>query len=258
MIGKKFLPHMTALFALVASSAVLADGSDVFFELIASGNGETGTFQVTRDQGVIDPETGNWTWAVPSGGIAIMSQAGGMVAELQEGSLSYSDSPNRVSGMQQVNMSVSVLAGSVDTDFVIKSANVTFAPVPNAQGRADAQFGVTDLSGNALGQVTGLNPNGDAFRAQYNGFVPSGLEFSSLIPSVLTTVPFGTANAFENDPDPVNFRPVGDTVSEISSIVEFRLTAGDLATATTNFEIVPEPASLALLALGALAALRRR
>ena len=54
------------------------------------------------------------------------------------------------------------------------------------------------------------------------------------------------------------FLPIGETVNDMSSLVSFTLSAQDLASGTSSYVIVPEPASLAVLALGALALLRRR
>jgi hypothetical protein len=40
--------------------------------------------------------------------------------------------------------------------------------------------------------------------------------------------------------------------------VQFTLTHDDLASGTNSFEVIPEPSTLALVALGALSMLRRR
>ena len=73
------------------------------------------------------------------------------------------------------------------------------------------------------------------------------------------TVAFGTGVV-----GPANFGPIIDGTSVGASIGidhRFNLTAGDSATITSRFEInsaIPEPASMALLAIGGLAVIRRR
>jgi hypothetical protein len=60
-----------------------------------------------------------------------------------------------------------------------------------------------------------------------------------------------------NDPDPVNYRAVGSAVSDMSAEIKFSLTGFDLASGTTTYEIIPEPAAALLLVAGMLG-LRRR
>jgi hypothetical protein len=51
---------------------------------------------------------------------------------------------------------------------------------------------------------------------------------------------------------------INDAVSSIRGTFDFTLSGGDSAGATGTFIITPEPATLALLGLGAVGVLRRR
>jgi hypothetical protein len=79
------------------------------------------------------------------------------------------------------------------------------------------------------------------------------VDFANLIESVQAGA-FDTNDANETVP----FTPLGVGATSMSSQLKFTLSANDDANGTTNFEIIPEPATLSLLALGALAMIRRR
>jgi len=160
-----------------------------------------------------------------------------------------------------VNLSFSVQAGSMSptTTFMIGSALLAFPTINGAIGRASAGYSVTDTEGDAaildgIGDPAGAQ---GAYLAQYNGFAGtvSGTTFCEFFP-LITALPDQTAAPSQNEPA-VGFNAIVPPVSDMSSFVSFTLTRNDLASGTTNFEIIPEPASLALLLVGA-ALLRRR
>jgi uncharacterized protein (TIGR03382 family) len=149
------------------------------------------------------------------------------------------------------------MAGAMDTEFTITSALLSFGtPIDPASGRATAAVTVTDLLGNGA-QLTGLGPGGGAYVAGYNGLVPGGSTFAELIPSL--AAPAFSSNAVDSDfPGGGAFAAIAGGVNDMSAQFNFTLSANDLASGTSNFEIIPAPATMALLGVGALLGRRRR
>lgn len=151
----------------------------------------------------------------------------------------------------QVNLGFAMTAGNALTTFTVKSALLSFSPYLNPQGRASIGLNVSDSwDGSATLDGDGLLSK--TFLSQYNGFVPGGTTFDELIDVVQVNEAFGTVSAN----DDTLWQPIGGVVSNMSTQIRFTLTANDSASGTSSFQIVPEPASLALLV--ALALLRRR
>ena len=141
-----------------------------------------------------------------------------------------------------VKLKFAVTAGATDTPFTITSAVV---PVPNytsTMGYASAAVTVTD-DGDGSASLTGQFPGQKAFEAVYNG----SSVFSDLVDPVAVSVGSGTSS--EN----WGWQPVPGIVSSISSQFQFVLSANDDASGTSTFQVIPEPGSLALAAIGVLA-----
>jgi len=177
------------------------------------------------------------------------SNPGVVIGTLKELALSYDADP-------AINLHFSVVAGGSTTTFTITSAlQAVNPPIPAAvaRGRATSAFSVTDgpLGGGAT--LAGLEPGGGAYIAQYNGFVPGGATFASQIQQITFIPPDRSRSDSVNDPDadPTHYRAVGATVNDISAEIKFTLTPRDLASGSTTYEIMPEPAGLMLLAAGA-------
>lgn len=156
----------------------------------------------------------------------------------------------------QVTLNFAVQAGTSNTDFEISSALVSFTTLNSPSGRANAGFSISDLTGDGA-RLEGRAPAGAGYIAQYNGFVPSGSTFAGGLGLLDTPASFGTDTEALNVPDPVNFAPIGTPVSNISAQVSFNLTAEDLASGTSNYQLIPEPTSLLMLSIAAFG-LRRR
>lgn len=164
--------------------------------------------------------------------------------------------PDRGNPSPQVSLNFAVQAGNLNTDFTIASTLVSFTTINSPLGRANAGFSVSDLTGDGV-RLEGRSPGNTSYLAQYNGFVPGGSTFASGLGLLESLAPGGSDVEQMNFPDPVNYAPIGTPVSDISAQIAFNLTALDLASGTSNYQLIPEPSSLLLISVAALA-LRRR
>lgn len=158
-------------------------------------------------------------------------------------------------GDPQISLGFLVQAGDVKTDFEISSALLSFPTINPAEGRASSQVTLTDLDGD--GAAFSGGHSGKGYIAQYNGYVPNGSTFTKLIGNFVAP-PGGSNGISENDPLDGSFRAISGDVNNMSTQFRFSLSAFDTASGTSNFEIVPEPASIALLGLVGLALRRVR
>jgi hypothetical protein len=245
---------MRAIAAISAASALalpaFADivgnpGFVVVAQDISSGDWDMAEFQV------IQGEDGNWRWA-SNDPLELRSTAGDLLGTLNPAggagsSIEYIADP-------VVNLNFSVAAGSSTTTFMIGSALLTFPTINGAQGRASADFSVTDVDGSGA-TLTGIggNTGTSGYAAAINGMAgpaPAGLsQFTEMIPTFGAGA-FNSAVSGDNDPA-VGYSPIGDPVSSISSFIAFTLSPFDLASGTSTFEVIPEPATVLLLVLGA-------
>ena len=145
-----------------------------------------------------------------------------------------------------VTLGFAVTAGAAPTVFSITSASVPIIPINN--GLAFASAGITateggdDLDG---ATVAGLFPGVKAYEARYNF---GGGIFADLVSPVVTPPGGGSTTLSERFPVPIGSRIViPGVVNEIQSQFNFTLSAFDLASGTSRFDIiVPEPSSLVL------------
>ncbi|MEW6250875.1 MAG: hypothetical protein AB1716_09525 [Planctomycetota bacterium] len=239
---------------LMAASFAPAGISTVIFRVEATNATGTGFFEVTSDQLTYNPATGVYSWSL-AGPREVRTGGGQLVATVPTASLALIDEPARG---PQVKMNWTADAGASTTTFMIRSALVSYFPLPppEAAGRAEVAFRLEDRNNNGA-MLAGLNPPQGLgiYTAQYNGFVPNGTTFSNLIAEISAGAG-GTGNASQNDP-PFGYRAIGVAVHDMSVQAGFTLTAMDTMGATTSYFIVPEPAA-ALLAALSLAMVRRR
>ena len=181
----------------------------------------------------------NWALAEPVAMMAGNTQLGTIKAMTLE-----SDSE------PYVNLFWSVQAGAADTTFDFSTAVVSFSPLVNPLAYASA--GVT-LTGDANGAtITGGFDDGRIYQARYNG----STVYSNLVGGFSAAA---NTTATPNDRLPASgYATISGSVSSIEAQMKFTLSAGDQASATSRFEVVPEPATMSLLALGGMAALIRR
>ncbi|GAB5496180.1 MAG: hypothetical protein Phyf2KO_12600 [Phycisphaerales bacterium] len=229
--------------ALLAGSAS-ADISSVVFSITATldnGNGPSYPLNIELDPSGVDAN-GDYQWTLANP-IDVDDGNGQNVFTLDSAGITIIADP-------VIDLNFNVIAGMANTVFSVDSAVLSFAPLGSTIGRATAAVSVTDLNGDGAS----FTPvGGGAYGAFYNG---GGTLFQELISSTVTADPFSTATA--NDVFPaVGYQSIGTTLTDIQSEWNFTLSAGDVASGTSSFEVIPAPAS-AVLGLAALAGLRRR
>lgn len=254
----RFLCGAGALAAvLLGASVASASISNIIFEVQATNASGSGTLQIPFAAGTFNPAQQTLTWVQAAPMQIVDPNNNNVIAVLNNANVFLRDLS--AVGDPQINMGFAVTAGDSQTTFNIKSAFLQFNPISAAlsEGQASAALGVTDANGTAGATIEGIGPPGTGiYTAQYNGFVPGGTTFSNLI--ALVNVGTGGSNsASANDPA-FGFNDIPVAVSSMSAALDFTLTAGDLANGTTGFRIVPEPATLWLLAAGLGAVSRRR
>jgi len=238
----------TAVIAVAGSAS--ADISQTVFSITATldnGNGPSYMFDVPYDANNLDGN-GNFFWSL--GDIVnIVDNNGQDVFRLETASVVIENNREVPGNSQSVELNFQVLASAQNTVFSVDSAVLSFAALSNSQGRATAAVTVSDLTGDGA-TFTPMGPG--AYGSFYNG----GTGFQDLITSPITAAAGSSATSDDVFPA-VGFANIGTTLTDIESSWDFTLSAGDLAAGTSNFEVIPAPASVAL-GLVALTGLRRR
>jgi hypothetical protein len=239
--------------ALFGASAAMADLTDMVFRVTATNAEGTAVYEATQSSGYWDTEQQTYTWSLP-GDVEMRDAQGDLIARLlaSDGSTTsgvfYRNDP-------EINMGFAVQAGASTTNFVLDSGLLSFPTINSAIGQASAVYTVTDVLPGGV-TLTGQGPDGGGYLAQYNGFVPGGSDFTEQIASV-SAPSGGSNNASFNDPG-IGYRPVGGNAFDMSVRAAFSLTAFDLASGTSNYEILPEPTTFLLVLPVAAIVLRRR
>ncbi len=230
-----------AALALVASAGTAsADISSVVFNITAEVNGNSYPWSVTLNPGDVDAN-GDYFWQLEEE-VHVMDGTDEIFA-LTGASVTIFADPS-------VALNFNVIAGQQNTVFTIDSAVLSFAPLANSVGRATAGVSVTDLTGDG---ATFTPWAGGAYRSYYNG---GGTNFQNLIQSPIVAAANSSASTSDTFPA-VGYQNIGTTLTDIESEWQFTLSAGDLASGTSEFEVIPAPASV-VLGLTALVGLRRR
>ena len=223
----------------VCGVAFAGEVSTEFFTIEVESSLGYESWSVSSNDVNYDPVSGTWTWA--GSGISL-----GEVATLDQANLT-------VIGDPQIAMGFAMTAGMADTTVTITSAALSFSPLVNPDGAATSGITLTQTGGSATATLTGLaGANGSAYAACYNVPTP-GTVFAEFIPGLTT------ATTISDNANTGGWNMIADTVSSMQSQFSFTLSAGDQASGTSNYLIVPEPACITLLAMaGSLLLYRRR
>jgi hypothetical protein len=250
-VGRTLLGGCVVLVAMALTPAALANDiiGDIFSITVCHDGVCVGFLNVPAE-GTWDGQAYVWTLASDH---SFLNPQGETMAVLEQGTHIEILPPTAGRSTPQVTLGFAVTAGSATTSFDIRSALLSFATLYNPTGKATVGMNVSDRApfGGATLTGTGLGLGG-AYVAQYNGAVPGGTMFNELITTPVVVAPFGQTPASGD----TGWQSIAGAVSDISTQLSFTLTARDSASGTSNFEILPEPASLVLLA--GLALLRRR
>lgn len=228
---------------LVGAGAASADIGDPVVVFEASSDLGSGSYTVNLDDGNWMGDSWHWSSNDP---IQILSDGGEVILTLDMGTLFIHQDP-------LVGLGFAVTAGASDTSLTITSSTVSFPTIFGAEGRASAGITLTESDGNTA-TLTGNEPGGTLFTAQYNGF---NVFDHLLVGPFNENDAWGTTSATDESPNGGGFSAIGD-VSDISSRWSFTLSANDQASGTSVFVVVPAPASLAVVIVGAMTGFRRR
>lgn len=221
----------------------LADITGGAFRIDVSNEQGTGFLEFSSQNMTYHSQLDTWVWELAAP-LEVRSASGALLATLDGANVVYVADPI-------IGLNFAVTSGASATTFTISSALLSFPTINPAEGQASAGMTVTDMDGNGA-TATGSLAGGKSYGAYYNGF--QTVSFRNLVSSI-SVGPNGTATGSES----YGFVPLG-SVSDMSSVWDFTLSAHDSAAGTSRYEVrpVPEPASLVALALGAASLLRRR
>ncbi len=227
----------------------------------AAAGGMNGTVDIDISDADVFGDALQW---VAASTIDITDNSNNVIAQINQGTtIIMGLVPTPPVGDASIRLTFNVTANAnADTVFSISSGPLSNLGFTDAEALATGGITVTD-SNNDGAEVTALRSGGTRFMsALFNG----GSSFADLIDGSnasdpdtgnITTGIGGSLSDSENSAAPGQFLPIG-AVNEMNIQYDFRLTAGDQASGTAFFVVVPAPASAALLGLGGLVAARRR
>jgi hypothetical protein len=155
----------------------------------------------------------------------------------------------------QVELKFAVTAGTSAQRFTISSAVVPFSAIASPLAYATAAVTVTDNDANGA-TLNGVYDGDKAYRASYNA---APLVDWAYLVDPITVAPDFSGIGMQRQPATGRLA-IPATLTSIQSEFDFWLSANDQASGTSRFDVVPEPATLVLLALGGMGILigRRR
>ncbi len=244
------------LMGLIAGAALtsVAQGGITDPGLVFTATNLQGSASVSIALGAGAPlPGGGWQWVLVGPPIPIMSGPN-LLGTITQGTVTLRDTTSPL-----VATSFAVTAGASNTTFQIASGEVSFTAMNNPNARASAGITVTDNTGNGA-SVAGNRPGASVYSAHYNGQAPLGVAFSDLMGGGATTPSaFGSQSVNQAFPAaPGAFTPIAGSVSSISALWDFTVSANDQASGTSVFVLVPAPGALGLLGMAGLVVTGRR
>ena len=226
-----------SLLMCVSANVVAGEVSTTFFAIEVESALGSESWSIASADVDFDPLTDTWSWMdsdILLGDVATLNQATLVIV-----------------GDPQIALGFAVTAGAADTTVTITSAVLSFDPLVNPDGAASAGVTLTESGGDPTANLVGLAGDvGSAYASYYN--VAPGTVFAEFVPSLTTSTTISGGG------DTGGWVLIADTVANMQAQYSFTLSAEDQASGTSNFLIIPEPAGLTLLALGAIGALARR
>jgi hypothetical protein len=232
---KAVLPLCATLSCLMTSGVQAAFIGSLHIQFQAAG--ETGSYDV-----VIPGNADAYSWALPSA-VEIHSDKNPGIAIATLQGLNF-----HLDGDPGVSLGFSVQAGAAPTNITVVSSFVSFSAITDPFGFATAAVTVTDTDSNGASAT----PPGRLtyqYQAVYNG----GVSFpSTAFAHLISTVAAGAdSSALGSGRFPAAGTVlIPGSVTSIQSAFDFLLSANDLASGTSRFNITPEPSSVVLAALG--------
>jgi hypothetical protein len=232
-----FVALAAALLVVCSATTLAGEVSTTFFTIEVESTLGSESWSIASEDVDYDPLTFTWSWNganIALGNVATLNQANLVIV-----------------GDPQIALGFAVTAGVAETTVTITSAVLSFDPLVNPDGAASAGVTLTESGGEPMASLVGLAGElGSAYAAWYN--VPPGTVFAEFVPGL------ATATTISDGGNTGGYVPIADTVVSMQAQYSFTLSAGDQASGSSNFLIVPEPAGLALLGLGGGIALARR
>jgi len=238
-VGKKMkIKMIVAAMLLLAVSVAPASAAMLVTVTASSGN-----LSATQ-QFIVQSTGGSSSWVLPAS-IALVDTYGSQLGTIKNLDIESNDDP-------YVNLRFAVEAGTLDTTFNISSSLVSSGIFVNPD-LCYATAGVTLTSDSDGATIVGLF-NGKVYQARYN----STAVFAELVNGYAIGAD-RTITSSERNPA-IGSQTIFDSVATIQSDFSFTLSALDQASGTSRFEVVnaPEPATMSLLALGAIGLLAKR
>lgn len=245
---------------LVLPAAASASVEDFALQIQASNpvRGMSEVVTIPLSELDYDPVKDEYSWS-PNGDLELYNPSDPLlpVAILNSAEFKYT-----FGDVKKLNASWNVSAGEGDTEVWIRTGTMLFPTLPASEtiARATTSIGVSDQGpgdGDDHARIEEVPSNGEGiYEAFYTPPSQPEVKFAGLI-AWADINGSGSGSASQSQPDGVGFDSLNAEVNRMRTAFHFNLSAGDQGTATSNFFLLPEPASMLLL-LGVAGLIRRR